>query len=98
MNANLEAARLLVNNLSRKDRVALLSELVPSNAAPTAPSGPRVYSVARTCATFDKSKRLVMKLAAEGLLVRVTLPGRKRAVGFTAESVERLLTAGGAGL
>ena len=98
MNANLEAARLLVNNLSRKDRVALLSELVPSNAAPTAPSGPKIYSVDRTATALDKSRRLVMKLAGEGLLVRVRLPGRKRAVGFTAESVERLLTAGGAGL
>jgi hypothetical protein len=37
-----------------------------------------------------RSLRFVDKIGAEGLLVRVTLPGRKTAIGFDAASVEKL--------
>ncbi len=96
--ANLEAVRLLISNLSRKDKLILLGELAPATppatSASATPTGPRVYSPERVAELFDKSKRMVFKLAGEGLLERVTLPGRKRAVGFTAASVERLLAGG----
>jgi len=91
---NLELARLAITGLSRKDRAEIIRELVPSTQ-PSQPTAPAVYSVKRTAAAFDKSVRFVHKLSAEGLLVRVVLPGRKTACGFTRESVEKLLVAGG---
>ena len=43
---------------------------------------------------LDCSLRTVDHLAAEGVLRKVTLPGRKRACGFLEAAVEALLTGG----
>ncbi len=101
MNTNLEAVRLLVNSLSRKDRLAILAELQPvttppATSASATPTGPRIVTTATTAAMLNRSRRLVHKLASENLLVRVKLPGRVRGCGYTRESVERLLAGGGA--
>ncbi len=40
---------------------------------------------------FNRSLRFVDKLAVQGVLRRVKLPGRRRACGFLAEEVERLM-------
>ena len=48
-----------------------------------------------TTKRFDRSLRFVDKLAAEGVLQRVTLPGRVRACGYREKDVERLLSAEG---
>lgn len=95
--ANMEICRLALAALNRKERAEIAREMVPSaQPGPVArAAGPAVYSVKRTAAAFDKSVRLCHKLAAEGLLVRVTLPGRKQACGFTRESVEKLLAGEG---
>ena len=94
MSAPLELAKLAIAGLSRKDRLALLAELQPGTPAPTT-TGPRVFTAKATAAIFGRSVRMVHKLSAEGLLVKVVLPGRKQACGFTRESVEKLLSAGG---
>jgi hypothetical protein len=41
---------------------------------------------------LNRSLRFVDKLSAEGVIQKVTLAGRQRAVGFRSEDVERLLT------
>jgi hypothetical protein len=93
MSTNIDLAKMAIAGLSRKDRISLLAELQPGST-PVAATGPRVYSAKATAALFGRSVRMIHKLAAEGLLVRVTLPGRKTACGYTRESVEKLLTGG----
>ena len=44
---------------------------------------------------FNRSLRFVDHLAKAGTLRRVKLPGRKRACGFLADEVERLMTSEG---
>ena len=93
----LELARVAIAGLSRKDRVALLSELVPNNAAaaPRQEVGPKILTRRAVAEMLSRSIRTVDSLAKSGALPRIRLPGRSRACGFTAESVERLLMAGG---
>lgn len=43
---------------------------------------------------LGRSQRTIDNLASEGVLRRVTLPGRKRACGFLAKDVEALLAEG----
>ena len=52
----------------------------------------RVLPRAEVARRFNRSLRFVDHLAKAGTLRRVTLPGRKRACGFLAEDVERLMT------
>lgn len=42
-----------------------------------------------------KSLRYVDKLAAQGVIRRIVLPGRKRAAGFNSAELERLIVRGG---
>jgi len=44
---------------------------------------------------FNRSLRFVDHLAKAGTIRRVKLPGRKRACGFLAEEIERLMTGEG---
>jgi hypothetical protein len=63
-------------------------------AQPTQPTGKthgRVMRRLDVAKTLGRSLRTVDMMAAEGLLRRVTLPGRTRACGFLAEDVEALL-------
>ena len=53
----------------------------------------RILTRAEVAKRFDRSLRFVDKLAAEGVLQRVTLPGRVRACGYREADVERLLSA-----
>jgi hypothetical protein len=51
----------------------------------------RVLSRADVAGRFNRSVRFVDDLGKAGILRRVKLPGRKRACGFLAEEVERLM-------
>lgn len=42
-----------------------------------------------------KSLRYMDKLAAQGVLRRIVLPGRQRAAGFNVREIERLIAGGG---
>ena len=56
--------------------------------------GPRECQIVKrkeVAARMSRSVRLVDKLAEQGLLEKVRLPGRERAIGFRAEEVEDLL-------
>ncbi len=61
----------------------------------TTRQGVRILTRAEVARRFDRSLRFVDKLATEGVLQRVTLPGRVRACGYREADVERLLGAEG---
>ncbi|MCE9614261.1 MAG: hypothetical protein K8T26_08290 [Lentisphaerae bacterium] len=55
----------------------------------------RILTRADVARRFNRTLRFVDHLAKAGTLRRVTLPGRKRACGFLAEEVERVMTGEG---
>jgi len=55
----------------------------------------RILQRAEVARRFNRSLRFVDHLAKAGTLRRVKLPGRKRACGFLADEVERLMTSEG---
>ncbi len=64
-----------------------------SKAEPPKPTGPpRVLTRGTTAQTLDRSLRFVDRLAKEGVLKKIRLPGRQRAIGFLAADVERLVS------
>ena len=64
----------------------------PVEAKPTTERhGPHILTRAEVAKRFDRALRFVDKLAAEGVLQRVTLPGRVRACGYREADVERLM-------
>ena len=67
------------------------AEATPS----TTRQGVRILTRAEVAKRFDRSLRFVDKLATEGVLRRVTLPGRVRACGYREADIERLLSAEG---
>ncbi len=59
------------------------------------PPEKRILTRREVARRFNRSLRFVDNLAKDGTLRRVTLPGRKRACGFRAEDVERLMSGEG---
>ena len=59
---------------------------------PIAPPERRVLPRAEVARRFNRSLRFVDRLAAEGIIHRMKLPGRTRACGFLAEDVERVMS------
>lgn len=55
----------------------------------------RVLPRAEVARRFNRSLRFVDKLAVQGVLRRVKLPGRQRACGFLADEVDRLMAGEG---
>jgi predicted DNA-binding transcriptional regulator AlpA len=92
MNNQLELARMAIASLSRKDRLALLAELRPG-APVGAPSEHRILRRKQAAEKLCCSVRLIDKLAAQGLLPRVTLPGRVHGAGFRLSDIDRLIGA-----
>jgi len=92
MNAVMKADPVLTP-ADRARIVALIrnyrKEAVP--ARPAAAVERRVLSRADVARRFNRSLRFVDHLAKAGTLRRVKLPGRKRACGFLAEEVERVM-------
>ena len=88
----LSMARLALEQLSRKDRVALLRELGFTGEQQSAQSPEarilRRQEVARRLAV---SLRTVDLWAKMGLLKKKLLPGHVRASGFSSAEVERLI-------
>ena len=94
MSPNLELAKLAIAGLSKKDRLSLIGELHPGTDKVLAES--KIYWREAVAVRASCSLRTVDAWARQGLLVRVKLPGRSRAAGFTSASVERLLAGGAA--
>jgi hypothetical protein len=55
----------------------------------------RILTRGDVAGRFNRSVRFVDRLAVEGIIRRVKLPGRKRACGFLAEEVERVMAGEG---
>lgn len=90
-----ELARLAVAGLNRRERAELLATFAPT--APTAtPSNtpPRILRRAEVAQRLARSKRAVDRLAADGVLRKVRLPGRARAAGFLESDVVALIGGG----
>lgn len=62
---------------------------------PTGPVEKRIMRRDEVARRFAMSLRSVDKMATDGILRRVRLPGRRRACGFVADEVERLITSEG---
>jgi hypothetical protein len=60
-----------------------------------APKESRVLPRAEVARRFSRTMRFVDKLAVEGILRRVKMPGRQRGCGFLADEVERLISGEG---
>jgi len=68
----------------------------PSEPKPTPErQSARILTRGEVAKRFGRTLRFVDNLAKDGTLRRVTLPGRKRACGFLAEEVERLMSGEG---
>jgi hypothetical protein len=93
----IDAVRALLKSdpsLTPADRARIVGTIRNHGERPK-PSAPpqvaRVLTRAEVAKRFNRSKRFVDKLAAEGVLKRVTLPGRMRACGLRETDVEELL-------
>jgi hypothetical protein len=99
MSDRLEIAKLTFTQLNQKERAELLRLFTPPPPAPpatTAASVPRLLRPVEVAGRLGRSVRYVHRLAKEGFLRKVTMPGRKRAAGFR-ESDLAVLIAGGEG-
>ncbi len=96
MNDNrLSMARLALNQLSRKDRLALLREQGLIGEEAHAPSKEaRLLRRQEVAQRLSVSLRAVDKWAKQGLLTRRVLPGRVRGCGFSSVEVDRLILQG----
>ena len=88
--ANVDLARLAIGQLNRKERVELLREIVPDRKNPIADEE-RIVRRAEFAKTFSRSTRWADRVAKDGLLKKVTLPGQSRACGFRLSDVQGLL-------
>lgn len=59
---------------------------------PTEQQETRILRRAEVAKRMGCSLRMVDRMASEGMIQKVTLPGRKRACGFRLADIERLLT------
>jgi len=76
-----------------RERAAIIAAMRegPAECKQATPSKAKIMRRHDVAEALGRSTRTVDNLAAEGLLRRVKLPGRKRACGFRAEDVEALL-------
>jgi hypothetical protein len=85
-------------SLTPNDRTRILALLrngtKPQDDNHAGPVRQRIIGRIRTAERIDRSLRFVDRLGQQGLLRRVTLPGRKRAIGFLESDVEALITGG----
>ena len=63
----------------------------PERKKPAQPDQPRILRRKEVASRLGRSCRFVDKLATECVLVKIKLPGRKRACGFRSVDVQRLL-------
>jgi len=82
-----------VGAADRNHKLALLRTPDVPKSEPAAPTVQRILQRRETAQRFNRTLRYVDRLAQEGILKKVKLPGRKRAVGFREEDVNRLIAA-----
>lgn len=82
--------------VSPSDRARILNSVRTggdgaAQPAPPQESGPRILRRVEVARLLGRSVRSVDHLSAQGILLRVTLPGRRRAAGFRLSDVQRLV-------
>jgi predicted DNA-binding transcriptional regulator AlpA len=88
--ANSQAVRLLIAALPERERRALVAEL--AGEPRTVAAVPHILRRAEAAARLAVTPRTVDAWARRGLLPKVRLPGRTRAVGFRASDIDALVT------
>ena len=82
-------------SLTPNDRARILVLLREAPRPPKDENGypekPRIIGRAEAAERLDKSLRLIDRLAQQGILRKVKLPGRKRAMGFLESDIEVLI-------
>lgn len=96
MNAVMKADPVLTP--ADRARIVALIRNYRNGTAPARPAATverRVLSRADVARRFNRSVRFVDDLGKAGILRRVKLPGRKRACGYLADEVERVMSGEG---
>lgn len=93
MNADrVELAKLAFLGLNKTERRAFLATFTdPTPTAPAAPEPDRIIRRDETARLLGRSERAVDRLAADGVLNKIQLPGRARAAGFRLRDVQSLI-------
>ncbi|HAS82593.1 MAG TPA: hypothetical protein DCS43_07970 [Verrucomicrobia bacterium] len=84
-------------SLTPDDRSAILLAIRnhgKTATAPTTSDAPQILTRKTAAAMLNRSPRLVDLLSAQGILKRVMLPGRTRAVGYRRADVVALIEGG----
>ena len=82
-------AFLALNKTERREFLRTFSD--PTPTAPATPETDRVVRRGEAARILARSPRAVDRLAADGALRRVMLPGRTRAAGFRLRDVQALI-------
>ena len=98
MSDKLDLAKLAFFQLKMKERAELLRLIAPPAPVATTPtSEPRLLRPVEAARRLSRSVRSVHRLAKEGFLPKVKLPGRVRACGFRESDLAALITGGEGG-
>jgi hypothetical protein len=85
----LALAKMALNELSKKERLMLMDELMPKESK--AASETRLIRRTEAAWKLGCSKRAIDKWSREGILQRVKIPGRKHSAGYRLADIERLI-------
>ena len=96
MSDRIELARMAFVQLNKTERREFLRSFAPHVPVPAAPSEtvPSILTRIQTAERLAHSPRFVDRLAQNGILHKVRLPGRVRCSGFRAADVAALIAGG----
>jgi hypothetical protein len=80
-----------ISPIERTRLLKLLRQAENEDPKPETPLPPKVLRRKEAAARLGRSLRFVDKLAACGTLRRITLPGRRRAIGFAEADITALI-------
>jgi predicted DNA-binding transcriptional regulator AlpA len=91
VNDKIELAKLSFLQLNRRERKEFLSAFADKAPATPSTAAPRLLRRREVAERLSRSERAVDRLAAEGTLRKIRLPGRARAAGFLEAEVVSLM-------
>jgi len=95
MSDRIELARMAFLQLNGKERREFLRTFSdPAATASAAPEPDRIVRRGEVARLLARSQRFVDRLAHDGTLARVKLPGRHRGAGFRLSAVQSLIAGG----
>ncbi len=92
MNANAQAARLLLASLPERDCRAILADLA---GTPQPAAAPRIIRRAEAARRLAVTPRTLDAWTRSGLLEKVKLAGRKNGLGFRSSDIDALVAGKG---